>query len=137
MKTVDTSTWTDRERIARFLLRDVVVSDESIEILRLGGWLDGQPDWTEALETADAILASGFGQPPAVDSRALTESLGTAEGWAEHGYTEHGQAYWSGMRDTLRVVLGITTVAPTSSQADTAAYTILGAQQRLTRKGPR
>lgn len=62
-------------------------------------------------------------------SRAQMESaLRTAEGWAEDGYTEEGRAYWCGMRDTLRVILGITTERPISTGpgTDVAADTLLG-----------
>lgn len=71
-----------------------------------------------------------------VSEAALRNALEVAEGWAEHGYTPKGRAYWTGMRDTLRVVLGMTNVPPTVTGpgTDVAADTILGAHQRLNRK---
>jgi hypothetical protein len=57
-----------------------------------------------------------------VDYRA---ALDEAEAWAEDGYTAESRAYWEGMRDTLRVLLGITTQFPAVSTDDAAATTLL------------
>jgi hypothetical protein len=57
-----------------------------------------------------------------IDYRA---ALDEAEAWAEGGYTTESRAYWEGMRDTLRVVVGITTQFPAVSVDDAAATTLL------------
>lgn len=74
-----------------------------------------------------------------VSEDALRAALERAEAWSEDGYTETSKAYWSGIRDTLRVVLGITTEAPTSTgpDCDVAALEILGAQHRYDQKRTR
>lgn len=50
-----------------------------------------------------------------------------AKAWAEVGYTPESKAYWQGMRDTLAVILGITTKPPTVTGpgADIAADLLL------------
>jgi len=57
-----------------------------------------------------------------IDYRAALEE---AEVWADGGYSAESRAYWTGMRDTLRVVLGITTRQPPLSIDDAAATTLL------------
>lgn len=52
-------------------------------------------------------------------------ALAEAETWAEGGYSAESRAYWTGMRDTLRAVLGITTRQPTLSTDDAAATILL------------
>jgi len=58
------------------------------------------------------------------------DALHEAEGWADYGNSGESRAYWQGMRDTLRVVLGITQdashVTVTGPGADVAALVILG-----------
>lgn len=63
----------------------------------------------------------------AVTTGAMLVGYETAKAWAECGYTPESRAYWSGMRDTLAVVLGITTEAPhvTGPDSDVAAITLL------------
>ena len=63
---------------------------------------------------------------------ALETALQEAEGWAEDGYSDTSCAYWAGMRDTLKVLLGYTTEVPTATgtSVDAAAISILGAEQR-------
>lgn len=63
----------------------------------------------------------------AVTEAKAQAALDLAEGWAQYGYTVESRAYWSGMRDTLRVLLGITTERPTASGpgTDVAALTLL------------
>jgi hypothetical protein len=53
------------------------------------------------------------------------EALRTAETWAEGGYTAESRAYWRGMRDTLRVLRGVTKRSPRNSGDDAAATTLL------------
>jgi len=55
----------------------------------------------------------------------LQEALDQAELWSVHGYSAASRAYWQGMRDTLRVVLGVTTDPPMMTADDAAACTIL------------
>jgi hypothetical protein len=55
----------------------------------------------------------------------LVEALEIAEGWSTGGYSENSMAYWRGMRDTLRVLLGITENPPYDSTDDAAATTLL------------
>ena len=127
---------TDRERLAAVLMSEQGFDDKTIAFYRAkSGTGSNREYWAEALETADAILAVGFSRDGIVATAALTEALETAETWAEHGYSEGSKSYWSGMRDTLRIVLGQTTEAPRDSTVDPAATTILGAQHRLNRKG--
>jgi hypothetical protein len=57
-----------------------------------------------------------------IDYRA---ALKEAEAWSEGGYSEESRAYWQGMRDTLRVLLGVTTQFPVLSTHDAAATTLL------------
>jgi hypothetical protein len=57
----------------------------------------------------------------------LLAGLAEAEAWTRDGYSAESRAYWQGMRDTLRVVLGITTEPPTCSTDDPAALTLLRA----------
>lgn len=132
------SSLNDREALAAVLLRqDYGVDVQSLKMYRsrhMNG-ASGRDYWGEALSTADVVMAAGFNRASVIDGRALNESLGTAEGWSEHGYTDGSKSYWTGMRDTIRVVLGITTEVPTGSASDAAAFTILGAQGRLNRKG--
>jgi hypothetical protein len=133
--TITLTPMTDRERLAAVLMSEQGFDDKSIAFYRAkSGTGSNREYWAEALETADAILDAGFSRGSAVGTAALTEALETAEGWAEHGYTEGSKSYWTGMRDTIRVVLGITTEAPTGSATDPAAFTIIGAQHRLNRK---
>lgn len=63
-----------------------------------------------------------------VSPERLQSALADAELWAEHGYSQRSRDYWTAMRDTLRVMLGKTTEAPTMTgpEADIAALTILG-----------
>jgi hypothetical protein len=63
--------------------------------------------------------------PLAIPLEDLRRSLAEAEEWAEGGYSVESRAYWTGMRDTLRVLLGITTKPPTCSVDDPAALTLL------------
>ena len=63
---------------------------------------------------------TGLGNTPRL-GLDYTGALAEAEVWAEAGYTAESRAYWAGMRDTLRVVLGVTASAPTLSTADAAA----------------
>lgn len=62
-----------------------------------------------------------------VTEHKAQQALDLAEGWAQYGYTVESRAYWRGMRDTLRVLLGVTTEAPRESGpgADVAAMTLL------------
>lgn len=64
--------------------------------------------------------------------RALPKALEEAETWAKHGYSPESRAYWEGMRDTLRVLMGLTTEAPTGTGpgTDVAAFVILGALRK-------
>lgn len=90
-------------------------------------------DYTAALDEALGLLTT----PSATVSRvAMVEALAEAAGWAEHGYSVESRHYWRGIRDTLLVVLGVTTVIPTVTGPDTdvAALTLLGAQRRLTQR---
>jgi hypothetical protein len=48
----------------------------------------------------------------------------TAAGWARNGNTTLSRSYWSGMRDTLAVLLGITTSVPSVTSDDAAADTL-------------
>lgn len=63
----------------------------------------------------------------AVSKAQMQAALDTAEGWAEHGYSPESKQYWTGMRDTLRVLLGVTTERPMSTGpgTDVAADTLL------------
>lgn len=63
-------------------------------------------------------------------STALHEALEEVTGWAVHGYSETSRSYYEGVRDTLRIVLGITTEIPAEAGMDPAAVYILGAQHR-------
>jgi hypothetical protein len=70
------------------------------------------------------------GHPPYIGDipeAKVREALDLAEGWARYGYTVESRAYWRGMRDTLRVLLGVTTEAPrlTGAGTDQAASTLL------------
>lgn len=69
-----------------------------------------------------------------VSTEAMHETLERATFWAEHGYTDRSKAYWSGIRDTLQVMLGITTERPgaTGPDCDVAAEELLSAEFRLT-----
>lgn len=89
-----------------------------------------------ALDFAETLLRDHNVAP--MNEAVLREALSTAEGWAKGGYSDGSKDYWAGMRDTLRIVLGITTEVPAATpdgHVDAAAITILGAQQRQTRKG--
>lgn len=133
----DLSTWTDRAALAAVLMREQGFDDSTIAFYReRSGTGSNREYWAEALETADAILAVGFTRASVIERAALTEALETADNWSEFGSSEVGRATWSGIRDTLRVVLGITTERPrvTGPGTDIAADTILGAQYRLNRK---
>lgn len=137
--TLDLSTWSDRTALAAVLMHEQGFDDTAITFYREHhGTGSNREYWAEFLEIADAILAVGFSRASVIDRTALTDALDTSEGWSEHGYTETSKAYWTGMRDTLRVVLGITTEVPTVTGpgTDTAALMILGAQQRLTSETP-
>lgn len=61
-----------------------------------------------------------------VTEEQLRRSLEQAEIWADNGYSETSRSYWQGMRDTLRVILGVTTKMPGCSVDDAAATTLLG-----------
>jgi hypothetical protein len=71
-------------------------------------------------DTYDSMLG-------AVTEAKAWQALDLAEGWATYGYTRESRAYWTGMRDTLRVLLGVTTEAPRESGpgTDVAAMTLL------------
>lgn len=86
-----------------------------------------------AIDFAETLLREHAVTP--MNEAALREALADADGWAENSSTETGRAYYAGMRDTLRVVLGITTERPriTGPDSDVAADLIIGAQQRQTR----
>jgi len=77
-----------------------------------------------------ATLSPDYSPPPA--RRHLTEDqlrhgLEYATFWADAGgYTESSRAYLAGMRDTLRVVVGVTTTIPGYSAVDDAATILLG-----------
>lgn len=61
------------------------------------------------------------------DHTALQRAYEDAAAWAEYGYTQSSRDYWRGMRDTLAVLLGHTTVRPgtTGEGTDAAATTML------------
>ena len=50
--------------------------------------------------------------------------------WATGGYTDTSRAFREGMRDTLAVLLGITTAPPMVSTDDAAALVLLGGRRR-------
>lgn len=88
-------------------------------------------DTETAQRFAKNLLATNTVVP--LHGTALHEALEEATGWSEHGYSPDSKAYWTGMRDTLRVVLGITTEKPRDTTADPAAFSILSAQYRAQR----
>lgn len=49
-----------------------------------------------------------------------------AKTWAAGGYSQSSRDYWTGMRDTLAVLVGVTTAAPMDSTEDAAATKLLG-----------
>lgn len=57
----------------------------------------------------------------------LARALEEAEAWATGGYSPESRAYWEGIRDTLRVVLGITKEKPrvTGRYSDVAALVLM------------
>jgi hypothetical protein len=81
--------------------------------------------------TTTKVLAKTKPRPPIpavparLDRDALTASYREAVSWAEHGYSATSRSYWQGMRDTLAVILGITTAPPTVSCDDAAATVLL------------
>ena len=85
-------------------------------------------------DALSAAPTSTFTAP--VSEAAAREALDTAETWAQHGYSDGSKEYWRGTRDTLRVLLGITTVkrVATGPGCDAAADALLGAQFRLSRR---
>ena len=59
---VDISTWSERDRLAAILIRDKSgVDDDTIAFYRSRYGRSPKDYWGEALITADAILAGGFG----------------------------------------------------------------------------
>ena len=75
----------------------------------------------------DELLAHLWERRSAVTLESMHAGEVTASGWTVHGYSPESQAYWQGMRDTLRVILGITTEPPrhTGEGADVAADELL------------
>lgn len=112
-------------------------SDEGLDhteiaALRDAHEVDPHGAYAQAYEEAHAMLTG----PEAITRAAMAEALHEATVWSEHGYTDKSRYYWRGMRDTLRVVLGITTTTPscTGLDSDSAAFSLLGAQERITRR---
>lgn len=79
-----------------------------------------------------ATLDPGY-QPRAavrhLTQEQLRRGLEQAEIWSDGGYSESSRSYWQGMRDTLRVILGVTTQVPGVSVDDAAAFTLLGGRR--------
>lgn len=67
-----------------------------------------------------------------VSQSTLEHAYEEASAWAEDGYSEKSRAYWSGMRDTLAVILGKTTAMPseTGPGSDVAAVVMLSQEAR-------
>lgn len=51
-----------------------------------------------------------------LDRDAIHAAYDHARAWADGGYSDGSRSYWAGMRDTLAVVLGITTVGAGGSR---------------------
>lgn len=62
-----------------------------------------------------------------VEISTMRSALADATCWADPKMGSERHEYWRGMRDTLRVMLGITTVQPTETGPDTdvAAFLLL------------
>ena len=75
-----------------------------------------------------STFPGGVMLPSTVTPAQMRHALEVAEGWAEHGYSQSSRDYWTGMRDTLRVLLGHTTERPrvTGPGTDVAADILLG-----------
>lgn len=75
-----------------------------------------------------AVLSADYSPPAAikhVSQEQLRHGLEYSTFWAAEG-SANARPYWDGVRDTLRVVLGITTEVPGVSVDDAAAFMILG-----------
>jgi hypothetical protein len=81
----------------------------------------------ELLREEAARAAEQYPAPPRVSETVMRSVLADAAIWADPASGSASQEYWRGMRDTLRVLLGITTERPTVTGpgTDVAAYLLL------------
>lgn len=67
----------------------------------------------------------------------MRSALVDAEALADHGHSERSRAYHEGIRDTLRVLLGVVTEAPTVTGPETniaALYLLRGVPESTSRR---